>query len=845
MSASNANRPRHPRKHQATPTDHANFNEFLETVFNAIAGDDDRDEALENIMGRLSDETTLSEAQLQGLIPIMARLPDITDSMIACRALVRALKLLHANTPSEHAPFRKHVMEALHKRWSHMDVGWARVDAGYGIARDLAGFSKADAESIIAETDEIRKEWQIAAQPGASTYIACLRILIRTFSGLLPRQIDNQADLQALVALIDILPSYGERAALWADLAMRTILAGRSELATKITNSYLCPSFGKIPKEDSSYRSAVLIRIAPALYKAQPTSCLEEIEKLPSDHRDAALLQVARFLLWKRMPSDPVEHGSKTASETTHETLLQIEQLTHHISTDWMLYSIADDIAEAINSPKNKYTLTLPQREDISHRFTLIAQAKLPSSRHITHDGFKIAMLAQAARMTQTKPAAWRDLISSAELLDNVSDRIYVFQIIALCLPKNMDSESSRLLNSCDNDIPSIPWHLDQVERLLGLAEDLNGKDTPRCRGLISRAAETISKSTDDLRDQRRHLVDIAYRVDDDFAKQLIETFDDDEAKRRAQGQVRLLEVRRTITELEGRPSQEKLLGQVRGSEVHKLGMLFLRGLNAGRIQHFHPNEIREYIDLAANQPLSRAFPMLNWYVENAISRYAKSDQAVTFLRPLFDACVVGTQLAGQISGRSLIRLKALKQHSNELSNARSLLVTPESREDAIRVLDQWFERNLGDEVKIHDPYFGPDELCWLQQIRIANPKCVITVMTSRKHQPGQTAGTNLEDLYVETWQAQYDQLPPKAEIVIIGGERSKNSPIHDRWLVTNEAGLRFGSSLNSLGIAKESEISEMSGVDVEQKRAEMDSYLDREKTDYQGEKLRLIRFWL
>jgi hypothetical protein len=56
---------------------------------------------------------------------------------------------------------------------------------------------------------------------------------------------------------------------------------------------------------------------------------------------------------------------------------------------------------------------------------------------------------------------------------------------------------------------------------------------------------------------------------------------------------------------------------------------------------------------------------------------------------------------------------------------------------------------------------------------------------------------------------------------------------------------LRFGSSLNSLGIAKESEISEMSGVDVEQKRAEMDSYLDREKTDYQGEKLRLIRFWL
>jgi hypothetical protein len=29
MPVSNANRPRHRRKHQATPTDHANFNEFL------------------------------------------------------------------------------------------------------------------------------------------------------------------------------------------------------------------------------------------------------------------------------------------------------------------------------------------------------------------------------------------------------------------------------------------------------------------------------------------------------------------------------------------------------------------------------------------------------------------------------------------------------------------------------------------------------------------------------------------------------------------------------------------------------------------------------------------------
>jgi hypothetical protein len=90
-----------------------------------------------------------------------------------------------------------------------------------------------------------------------------------------------------------------------------------------------------------------------------------------------------------------------------------------------------------------------------------------------------------------------------------------------------------------------------------------------------------------------------------------------------------------------------------------------------------------------------------------------------------------------------------------------------------------------------------------------------------------------------------YDQRPPKAEIAVIGGEKSKDSPIHDLWLVSGGAGLRFGTCLNSLGVTKDSEISEMSAADVEQKRNEMDQYLNREKTEHLSEKLRLTRVWL
>ena len=116
--------------------------------------------------------------------------------------------------------------------------------------------------------------------------------------------------------------------------------------------------------------------------------------------------------------------------------------------------------------------------------------------------------------------------------------------------------------------------------------------------------------------------------------------------------------------------------------------------------------------------------------------------------------------------------------------------------------------------------------------------------MTSRKHQP-QNGVDTLEEIYDDAWRKLYDQRPPKTEVVIIGGERTKASPIHDRWLVSGEAGLRFGSSLNGLGISKDSEISEMSASDAAQKRAQMQSYLSREDTEHHGEQLRMSSFWL
>ncbi len=173
------------------------------------------------------------------------------------------------------------------------------------------------------------------------------------------------------------------------------------------------------------------------------------------------------------------------------------------------------------------------------------------------------------------------------------------------------------------------------------------------------------------------------------------------------------------------------------------------------------------------------------------------------------------------------------------------MLTTPTNREQAVRILTSWLEKNLSRVVLIHDPYFGPDDLSWIQVIRSARSDCEITIMTARRHQPTPPNGLELADVYSSAWWRSFDQSPPRAEIAVIGGETSKDSPIHDRWLVSEGLGLRFGTSLNSLGLTKDSEISELTPEDAEQKKAELLQYLTREKSEHKGEKLRLSRFWL
>src|SRR5437763_1236030 len=68
------------------------------------------------------------------------------------------------------------------------------------------------------------------------------------------------------------------------------------------------------------------------------------------------------------------------------------------------------------------------------------------------------------------------------------------------------------------------------------------------------------------------------------------------------------------------------------------------------------------WLHRAAMLPLSEAYPILAWVIENAVRRYSTTQQAATYLRPLYNAMVLSAELAGRVALRASQETQAAKR---------------------------------------------------------------------------------------------------------------------------------------------------------------------------------------
>src|SRR5205807_8871043 len=201
----------------------------------------------------------------------------------------------------------------------------------------------------------------------------------------------------------------------------------------------------------------------------------------------------------------------------------------------------------------------------------------------------------------------------------------------------------------------------------------------------------TSSRNEQDIRKSQRKLIDLAYRIDPDFAALMASRLDDDPARDELRQRMRIFEAKRKLEDVVQRKTTEKLSVE----DYAQAAWMSLGALNAERISTVPIDHTRDFIQAAAKHPLNQTYPIFAWAIENANRRFASTDQAKTHLRPIFFATILGVELAGKMVMRSSAQVRRAMDNALHLTEIPSIVIRSGNREMALQLLRDWFEHEV------------------------------------------------------------------------------------------------------------------------------------------------------
>lgn len=829
-------------------TDLARINTtVLEKALASFVDQDERDESLTKFIERYAKEFDITKPLAKSVFPFIGKISTIRGARQRCRACCAAHTLLcSADEAGEHQELKKHLLEILSDSWKKIDSGWAVVDSGFQIAKSLADHRIDLARQYFRDTESERDQLIFNAEGTARTYMVCLRLVIRSFSGLLPKNIDVEQDHVRVGELIDCLPSRGERAQLWAELAIRCFIASRTDKGQAIMTERVKPLLAEISGMDQSYYVSTMLKVSEALYKAHPPTAMELIRTLPQPDRNEAFSRIAAFLLRNKPLTDPYDSAGHEY-DLSYETIVEILNVINEIESDATVYHSVQSICSTLSSPRSRNLVTTQQKAEIIRRIREIASSKFPDPKNIKHEGFKIAAEGQIARLEDAPSHIWDGLLDRARAIPNVSDSSYVIALLAAAMPNRVDDKRRKASEEAIRIVERVPSVYDRIDRTVDVASVISTVDQKEAERYLKSAMESINKQNmPGLGALRKRIIDLTFRLDPDLAASLASLADDDPAKKAARmdqkDRLETLKLSKRImnNELnseESKPSHHK-------SELPKSAWLALGSLNGGRAATLRLEDTTEHLRLAADYPIGDAYPILSWVIENAVKRFSGTDQASTVLREMFEATLLGTEMASRMAAQYSNQLKRTKGRMAQSETTNQILLRAGDRDKAVHFIRDWLANEAKEYIKICDQYFGPADLELLSLIRSAIPECSVQVLTSKKHHD-QLGVVDLPDEYLKEWRKGSDQDPPVTDIVVVGLESTGRSPIHDRWWLTKGSGLKIGTSFNSIGSTQDSTISVISQEEATSLEIELDQYLVEKRRDYNGERLRYLSFTL
>ncbi len=473
------------------------------------------------------------------------------------------------------------------------------------------------------------------------------------------------------------------------------------------------------------------------------------------------------------------------------------------------------------------------------------APEKFHNPRFIKHDGFRILTEAQATRLLRDKQADWTPLINSAKDLSNAADKTFVFTFLAESVHAGQNALREELFQVAHETAKTIPATEDRAERLQLLASTMRDFDRTKAKVILKETVDTVCKIENSEGSQdaiRKSIVDLAYQIDPEYANSLSSLLDQDRGRGIARARIAYQEAKSRMLNGEAPTDNPKLSNP---KELGDMAWELLGALNADRVKPLEISKAVETLEQVNQLPLRLGFPVISWFIENFLRKRGAAKESAPLLREMFEALLSASEVGGALLARAAGRSVGPFVIGGNTSSRT--LIAAGQRAMSLGIIADWLEEQGEQFLYICDPYFGMKELEVLNVVLKAKPDLVVQIITSKKRQEQDRKNltTSLAEAFEDYWRRNFsEQRPPETEIIIVGDD-SQDLPVHDRWMLTGNGGIRLGTSFNQLGVSKDSEISRLTETEFNDRLQETKGLINREKLGKNGRKLQYETFWL
>lgn len=763
----------------------------------------------QRVLDRFAESKGLSFKVILLLTYFGKKIETIQNPLERISAFISYYKIISRNEDWKKKLSQK-VENQLYNNWKKLDADWEKIDFGFRICYELASLIPDFSKKVFEESEGIKSKSWLDSHSVAYTYLNSIKLIIKSYAALVQCSTNTNEDYKVLEDLIAGVPSEIEKLRLWTEVGFNAVQAQNENLFALVMNDHVIHLIHDLIAKKIDLQDA--LDSLTLIHEFNPELAKNYIAKISSDLHEGVYSSICHFYITKQSPFEMYETRYFKYSSSFSDLTKAIGALSM-MKVDTFIYSQIKHLCEAIHANRN---LSKPQISTLLEDLKRIVEHKFPDAQNIKHEGFKIIAESKVSSLNRTAinhNTYWTDLIKRSNVISNHSDGIFVKSVLLEDIPFDKITNGLEVKKSLHEDVikmlDSMVIHYEYAQRVIDISDIMYPIDKTGWKKMVGKAF-TISSNLNDGPDTytaQKNIIDSMHRLDPAYAKELIKQIDKDNANNKIN---KLLLKHYATLEISDKIKNNKTLEQ-KEKENHDaiVGsvIMALKGLNSDRIASKKINEAAGYLPLGNKMPLHEVFPVYVYYLQNCLKTYknAKDGNVATLHRDNFRQAVKATNLIQILSQRKKSHEKTYRKFFIDEEFVSNQAVHPKSREAAFNFIKTWLEEQSEEFILIADPYFEKEDLEILKIIKEVNDTLEIDILGSVDGKKGAS-----ESDYKSYWRSISDQNPPFTNLTFCWTEDSSDTPFHDRWVITKNSGLRIGTSINSLGIKKESEISIM-----------------------------------